>query len=227
MANPGPNSYNLPSKIVESQGKSMGMKTESKHRAGALGPGPGGYSADKMKQNNVKYSMAGKLRDIATDKKNFQPGPGTYNGKPSQSIPSMKFGSGERPSIDGKKENAVKPGPGAYSYKPETALKDAPKFGFGTGGREKGTSKLEVPGPGQYMSKTFVGRDGPSLSMGAQNTFAPHKKEQAHKPGPGAYSPLRSNMHTSPTYRIGTEKRSNPAAIKSALYQTAPGQYDP
>lgn len=76
---PGPNSYDLPSKIVESQGKTMGAKSPSKHQAGELGPGPSGYTYDKAKKDNVKFSMGGRLEDLDFKKKNFQPGPGTYN----------------------------------------------------------------------------------------------------------------------------------------------------
>jgi hypothetical protein len=42
--------------------------------------------------------------------------------------------------------------------------------------------------------------------MGATITFEPHKKEQAHKPGPGNYSPERGvGKKKEPAYRIGTE----------------------
>lgn len=44
---PGAGSYEYKSNIVESQGKSMGVKYEIKTLAGKLGPGPGGYSVDK------------------------------------------------------------------------------------------------------------------------------------------------------------------------------------
>ena len=34
----------------------MGSKLEVKQLAGRLGPGPGGYAADKSKKNNLSYS---------------------------------------------------------------------------------------------------------------------------------------------------------------------------
>lgn len=76
------------------------------------------------------------------------------------------------------REDKQKPGPGAYAAKHDQVVKQAPKFGFGSGKRDgKNGSKLHVPGPGSYMSKTCVGLEGPRHSMGGQLGFQPHKKE--------------------------------------------------
>lgn len=75
---PGAGTYESPSKIVESPGKSMGVKFEQKSLKGVLGPGPGGYSVDKAKKANLSYSMGSKLEDIEFKKRNFAPGPGNY-----------------------------------------------------------------------------------------------------------------------------------------------------
>ena len=48
--------------------------------------------------------MGGKLEDLEFKKRNFSPGPGNYEVKLRGSIPSMKFGSGMRASLDGGKE---------------------------------------------------------------------------------------------------------------------------
>ena len=93
----------------------MGARTEIKSLAGKLGPGPGGYSVDKSKSGNFAFSMGSKLEDIEFKKRNFAPGPGNYEIKPRDSIPSMKFGTGSRTSLDGGKEVKYKPGPGAYT----------------------------------------------------------------------------------------------------------------
>ena len=83
--------------------------------AGVLGPGPGGYNVDKQKSQNFAFSMGSKLEDLEFKKRNFQPGPGNYEVKPIKDIPSMKFGTGSRTSLDGGKEVKMKPGPGAYT----------------------------------------------------------------------------------------------------------------
>jgi hypothetical protein len=52
---PAPGTYVIPGKVVESQGKSMGIKLSNETLAGKLGPGPGGYSYDKPRRNNVSF----------------------------------------------------------------------------------------------------------------------------------------------------------------------------
>lgn len=47
LVTPGAGTYESPSKIIESKGKTMGHRYEVKTLAGKLGPGPGGYSVDK------------------------------------------------------------------------------------------------------------------------------------------------------------------------------------
>ena len=138
----------------------MGEKTKIKQLAGVLGPGPGGYTVDKVKVQNYAYSMGSKLDDIEFGKQKYKPGPGNYEVMPRTSIPSMKFGTGSRTSLDGGKEMKSKPGPGAYSGEPHNIQKSSPKFGFGSSTRE-GFKTLNVPGPGNYASKTFSGKDGP------------------------------------------------------------------
>lgn len=61
---PGAGQYEIPSKIVEKTGKSMGVRYEIKTLEGKLGPGPGGYTVDKQKKQNFSFSMGGKLEDI-------------------------------------------------------------------------------------------------------------------------------------------------------------------
>ena len=93
----------------------MGEKTKIKQLAGVLGPGPGGYNVDKQKSSNLAFSMGAKLEDLEFKKQNFKPGPGNYEFKVRESIPSMKFGTGSRSTLDGGKEMKQKPGPGAYT----------------------------------------------------------------------------------------------------------------
>jgi hypothetical protein len=54
------------------------------------------------------------------------PGPGEYSQDFKKSIPSMKFGTGTRQSIEMRKNV---PGPGEYVGSYETVTKAAPKFG--------------------------------------------------------------------------------------------------
>ena len=49
--------------------------------------------------------MGGKLEDLEFKKRNFVPGPGTHEPNKRVDIPSMKFGSSMRASLEGGKES--------------------------------------------------------------------------------------------------------------------------
>jgi hypothetical protein len=51
---PSPDAYNIPSKIVEKSGKTMGAKFESSlvTKGSAQQPGPGNYQVDKAKKGD-------------------------------------------------------------------------------------------------------------------------------------------------------------------------------
>lgn len=53
---PAPGAYELPGKVIESPGKSIGARLNIGSKEGLLGPGPGAYAVDKLKDHNVKYS---------------------------------------------------------------------------------------------------------------------------------------------------------------------------
>ena len=107
----------------------------------------------------------------------------------------------------------------------------SPKFGFGTGGRtEEANFKANkfVPGPGTYMSKTFVGREGSRISMGAVLVVDSAEKEKKLKPGPGAYDPNWSSTKNKPSLtKFGSEVRKDLAFEKQRAFQQAPGNYNP
>lgn len=198
----------------------MGLRTQQQSLQGKLGPGPGGYSADKVKRNDYKYSMGAKLRDLEFEKGNmYKPGPGNYSPNKTQSIPSTKFGTGSRVEIGGGKESKFKPGPGTYEGNPDNTKTAAPKYGFGSSQRQASTGKLNVPGPGTYVSKNLIGADGPSQTMGAITEYKPHVKEQASKPGPGAYNPDSSpSKKREPAFKMGSAVRQDLATEKQRLF---------
>lgn len=77
---PSPDAYNIPSKMVEKTGKSMGMKLHSTLlvKGKEKEPGPGNYNVDKAKQKDYRYSFGSKLpSDLGKDNK--VPGPGNYD----------------------------------------------------------------------------------------------------------------------------------------------------
>ena len=74
-----PAHYDIPSKMVESPGKTMGHRliSQSMQQLGSV-PGPGSYgTAEKPKKGDYKYSMGGgKGRD---EREKEGPGPGDYD----------------------------------------------------------------------------------------------------------------------------------------------------
>jgi hypothetical protein len=76
FSSPSPDKYTIPSKLVESPGKTMGEKTKILKNSTIDVPGPGTYSQEKS-HTNLKYSMALKLNE-ESKLKLMVPGPGTY-----------------------------------------------------------------------------------------------------------------------------------------------------
>ena len=101
------------------------------------------------------------------------------------------------------------PGPGNY----QSSLvdkKSAPRFGFGSGGRQVMGSVLNVPGPGSYKPLEFVGKEAPSPSVHAKLTYKPIEQTGGKTPGPGTYESTSKNRHTAPSYSPGLEQRKGP-----------------
>lgn len=93
-----PDRYDIPSKIVESPGKTMGARFGGVIQSAArlAVPGPGQYAADKQKAENYSFSMGGRLRE---HKGLAVPGPGAYDGNAEAVMTAAKqarFGTGQR-----------------------------------------------------------------------------------------------------------------------------------
>lgn len=63
-SSPSPTAYTIPSKVVEAQGKTFGLKITDKVTTNVLAPGPGSYAQEKLKNQNLHYSMGTKLKDL-------------------------------------------------------------------------------------------------------------------------------------------------------------------
>ena len=130
---PPPNSYNIPSKIVEKDGKTFGLKLKGLTTTDKLTPGPGSYAQEKAKLGDLQYSMACKLAD---SKGLLVPGPGTYKNDNRADLvfdaaKQTKIGTGGRSKMELPQARIV---PGAGEHSPDYRfLKTAsPRFGFGT-----------------------------------------------------------------------------------------------
>lgn len=61
-----PQKYDLPSKMIESRGKTMGIKLNTARTSKDAVPGPATYTGEKIKYEDYRFSMAGRLdRDMS------------------------------------------------------------------------------------------------------------------------------------------------------------------
>lgn len=151
-------------------------------------PGPGSYNIDRH-LGRVSYSFGLKGPSTLLGTKG-SPGPGQYNARSTFiNIPGSKIGRSQR-SGDLRPKS---PGPGAYNGMTTLAhcatKQDAPRYGFGTGNREKIAAFGNVfsPGPGAYNHKEITGKDGPAKTMVARRPES--ARSFVNNPGPGSYTP--------------------------------------
>lgn len=207
---PSPDKYNLPSKMIEHPGKTIGMKLKDTSLEKKLNdPGPGAYNGEKLKKNNLQYSLAGRLRDsIGLN----VPGPGTYNGSAESlnGVKTMKFGTGQRSDL-GMNLKKKSPGPGEHEPDYMKVSQKAPKWGFGSETRSTGSKyNLQVPGPGNYQIKSLVGSEGKKITLHQKLKFSPEMKEHGSKPGPGAYDGnFKKVVKNDPAFKVGTSERGH------------------
>jgi len=156
---PGVGAYEIPSKMIESPGKSMSKKFKTSHFVGDMGRGPASYLADKAKKDNVSVTMGSKLEDLAIKKNNYSPGPAKYDLKDSKNtkMPNSNlysFGRDRRGRDVGLEESLKLPGVGKYDNEVSGILNSSPKVGFGTGPRQgiHDPTKDYLPGPGTYKN---------------------------------------------------------------------------
>ncbi|CDW84498.1 UNKNOWN [Stylonychia lemnae] len=176
----------------------------------------------------IQISMGARYKTLDQKLKDGIPGPGEYQNAndTNKSIPSMKFGTSSRLSLEINKNI---PGPGDYVGNFENISRAAPKFGFGSGQRDDSLGKLKkfIPGPGQYEPPEIIGKEGQSKSMGIKPTIDLQEKELKSKPGPGQYDPNPDAMlKNSPNLKIGTAKRDD-LAFKKQEYKPSPNNYNP
>ena len=218
---PGPGAYTLSGSFPNGPKYSMASKAGKFDPAKYNhNPGPGQYQP-QYRSGSAKYTMRSRpvSRSIETT-----PGPGNYNIRTDKSmqIPSYKFGTERKDGLNLAKSRYV-PGPGNYEYNADIINHKAPKFSFGKEAR--GTQiRPRTPGPGAYNTRTYIGNDGPKISMSGKFGYDPSMGDQKYVPGPGQYS---SNNYgylriKSPSYKIGTAKRGG---LYNSVDNPGPGQY--
>ena len=125
-----------------------------------------------------------------------------------------------------KSERPKTPGPGQYQLKP-TIGNDGPKITISNYRplSSMPSSRLMIPGPGQYNSNLNDRQKSPSYKIGSSKRND-NSKYLEYIPGPGQYSPANktvSNRPKSPTWSMGTSMRK---LINFTEYVPGPGNYE-
>jgi len=96
---------------------------------------------------------------------------------------------------------------------------------MGSERRDKVNQSLEImktPGPGTYVSKTFVG-EGPKIGIKTRNSAS---TSFSNVPGPGAYKPnISSVVRKSPSAGLGHKRRDNLISRSDNAKVPGPGTY--
>lgn len=186
-------------------------------------PGPGTYSGEKPKADDLQFSIGVKIDNM---KSNMQvPGPGTYE-RYKESTIGTKFSKDQRQSMEAK---GNRPGPGQHAPDYTKVKKSAPRFGFGSETRNSIEKSKMSPGPGNYKIRSLIGEEGQHNSIHGTIDYTPEKKEQSYKPGPGVYSPdLLAVKKREPAFKQGTGARGDDAMNKTkSKFQVSPDRYNP
>lgn len=217
---PGPGSYKLEYKETHGPKYTMRAKNQSNLEKLNCSPGPSAYSPYRVKDNNFKYSMSFKH-----DQKQFEstPGPGSYKIRDDKSLerPGYKFGKEKR--LDISVGDASSPGPASYHSKAYLMYRTLPKYSFGKDKRRALNDSEITPGPGEYKFKSFIGKEGPKLTM--RQKLSKSQSAVNLCPGPGQYKDANADLYLyrSPSYKIGTSERE-PRRVN--LPNVGPGQYN-
>ena len=170
---------------------------------------------DKLKINDLKYSIAGKRKSNGKEG-SFLPGPGQYEVENTINLLrnkgiQPKIGSSKRELIGDQVQKIAVPGPGDHSPDTGQTRYKGPEYGFGTGEREPTNTSGSPgnspgPGPGSYQLPKIMGDQGKKATIASKNRYKPDEKERSLKPGPANYSPNSLIIkRTIPKAIIGTE----------------------
>ncbi len=116
--------------------------------------------------------------------------------------------------------NRFVPGPGNYNPNEDPNCR-APKFSFGKENRVR-SERPKTPGPGTYQFKTCIGNEGPKITISNWRPLSSVASAANLTPGPGQYQSNLNDKPKSPSYRIGSSKRS---VLNKNVEFPGPGTY--
>lgn len=209
---PGPAAVALPSTIGKNssestKGRAPAFSFGVRYNQGrtTLGPGPGQYNVARLhhkgKDDGPAPSLSGRPKE---EKKEITPAPGAYSPEKgekfvSESAPSFTFGA----KVKSDRQDNL-PAPNAYSLPPALGTGLAPAFSISGRGKSPMDERVLNPGPGAYESGNpdkYKFRS-PSYSISSRTNIP---TDQTQKPGPGAHSPEKIKLESSPAHTFGVK----------------------
>jgi hypothetical protein len=197
-------------------------------------PGPGQYNP-KDSSGTPKYTIGERHhpKEIKGLFKLNVPGVGKYELRKDLIAPCFKMDQEKRINLN-MNHNALK-NPGPNKYNPQNIESTTPKWTFSKTerfGNKKPKSafvrRLNVPGPGSYKEKTYVGNEGPHFTFNkdiynhadAFDEFM--SKNKKNYPSPHSYFQNRIYVADTPTYSIAP-LRNNKGKNSDKYLLTTPG----
>jgi len=224
MSIPGPGAYDLGNqKFSKRSGYSIGTsKRRDELRSEA--PGPGAYnSPGKISKQMPKYHFG--VKTVATER-DVSPGPGAYDvarisRASDKKAPAFSIRCRSAQS-DTARSNS--PGPGAYDQSSNVRLNRAPTYRMGTSKRERFYTSQDNPGPGAYVPKIKMTKEGPCYGFGTSDRSGTENSAR-YVPGPGAYT-LTDLTERSKKGAYIVSRKQDTSLLESSKVP-GPGAYNP
>ena len=200
-------------------------------------PGPGHYDPRDL-TGSPKYTI-GEKHQPKKIKGLFKleiPGVGKYELAKDFSAPSYKIGNEKRKNLEINYSALKNPGPDKYNPYNKDISSTTPKWTFSKTERfanKKPKSafirRLNVPGPGSYEMKTYVGKEGPHYTFNKviyNHTDASDEsmlKKIIDYPSPFSYLKNRIYTPDTPIYTMSKLSREKTATSSDKYLLTTPG----
>ena len=214
---PGPGSYSL-TEIKEVPQFVFPKEPRGKRNIPDY-PAPGEYNIPGL-TDELKHKMGKTIlprRPLIT-KDSGAPGPGAYDVKLPNNLPSFSVGNGKRSNL-----TAINTQPGPGQYDPKNPSQTTTSKSIGTGARPPLAKTNNFPGPGAYDSNSFIS-EGPKYSLVGRKAEV---KNITNPPGPGQYNPDITATRPDGVHPvIGTGQRTNESR-RGLRNFPGPGAYDP
>ena len=247
---PGCGKYEYKTFIGEGPKYSFGpvfrsQKTDKKSKKFEV-PGPGFYSPREL-DTGPKYSMYARNHDSTKNLlknkifKSEVPGVGKYELRKDNyfDVPCYKFDKSERNNLTINETSLQYPGPNKYTIDFQANCTTSPSWSFGQEERfaynkkkNKNLVRIEVPGPGAYKTRVFMGKEGPFYTFNKiKDSHIVIDYDELKKlkefPSVGKYLSSIRYLSDLPFYTFSNIKNKLETSDKGRISSPGPGNYNP